>query len=135
MKVTVNRPVDIDVQYVRLVIPVGPDGEDMPEEFPFRQGNVWDATIDISTGEIVGWPKGVKGAKLDIKVRDEGSYYLLDADMNVVGEKEEDYVPDIIPNVGDYVTLEISDVGLVRNFMAREHFVKERIKQFFGDDE
>lgn len=112
MKITVNRPVEIDVAYIQVILPVKYDEEDMPNDFPFRVNDVWTATIEIATGRIFNWP----GTKHDfyMKVTDGGSYVLLDSDLKSVATKEQEYVPCCIPGAyGDYVDFTIATDGTI----------------------
>lgn len=130
MKLTVKKPVEIEVKYVRLSVAVRYDEEDMPNDFPFRKGDIWDVTIDTDTGTIVDWPQGVEHS-LHMKVCDEGSYWLLDAERNVVGQIENDYVPNgVIPgSYGDYIEIAIQDDGTIENWPSRID-----VSAFFPED-
>ena len=125
--VTVNKPTQLTIDSVRLILPVNYNEEDMPNDFPFRTGNMWDVTIDIETGQIRNWPKGV-AHDLYMKVTDGGTYQLLDANGAVVAEIEENYVPNkLIPGeYGDYVDLDIADDGVVMNWPKRPN-----VSEFF----
>lgn len=123
------------VKYIRLVLPVRYDEEDMPNYMPFRNGNVFDITYDIKSGDIVDFMKDAidfKGiiswnnledrvsANMledhyifmldDMKVADKGKYYLLDENLNILYSLEEEYVPDshsVHGEYGDYINLHI----------------------------
>lgn len=123
MKATIEKvtTVEVDIKTVRMVIRIHDD--DMPKDFPFRIGETWAACVDVETGKIQDWPKGVS-QRLHIKVCDGGSYYLLDGAGSVVGAIEQDYVPHgVIPGEwGDYVILDIAEDGTIRNWKQRPHF-------------
>lgn len=53
MKTTVKIPTEIDIRYVRVHLPVRYEDEDMPYDFPFRNGDWWTAVIDIDSGKIL----------------------------------------------------------------------------------
>ncbi len=116
MKIKVTRPVEIDVKYVRIVAAVRYDEEDIPNDFPGRRGDVWEVTVDIETGKILDWP----GPAFDVhmKVCDQGSYYLLDAEQKVLAAIEDNYVPnDLVPgSYGDYIEMNIAEDGTVTNW-------------------
>ena len=122
------------VKYIKLVLPVRYEDEDMPYDFPFRDGNVLTITYDYVTGEILNFPKyninelthwnltlkyRVNKENLeqdeifvlnDMKVTDEGCYYLLDCNLNVLYSLEQEYVPDsysVDGEFGDYINLHI----------------------------
>lgn len=130
MKVTVTRPVELEIDAVRLVLPMRYEDEDMPFDYPFRKDDVWDVIVEMDTGQIRNWPGG-HALDLYSKVCDEGSYYLLHG-TDVVAKIEEDYVPnELVPGAyGDYVDLEISDTGLIKNWKK-----KPRVGSFFGHND
>ena len=124
-----------NVKYIRLVLPIRYEEEDMPNCMPFRNGNIFDITYDIKNGNIVDFIKDaihidgiikwnstenrVSANMLednlifelnDLKVTDEGSYYLLDENLNILYSIKEDYVPDshsVDGEYGDYIHLHI----------------------------
>ena len=123
------------VKYLKLVLPVRYENEDMPKDMPFRNEDIFEVIYDIKTGDIlnysnininvdniVKWNKEFDrvSANLledclvfelnDLKVTDEGSYYLLDENLNVLYSIERDYVPDshsVDGEYGDYINLHI----------------------------
>lgn len=116
MKFMVRKLVKIDVAKIRISVAVEYDDEDMPYDFPFRSGDIWDVTINAETGRIYDWPQGV-AYDLYMKVCDLGSYFLLDSDGDVLGAIERDYVPDCIPgDYGDYIDLKIDGSGNITNW-------------------
>lgn len=134
MKLTVKRPVEIEVDAIRVELPVNYGEEDIPNNFPLRDGDMWRATIDIATGQIRDWPPyaGKEGSReLDMKVVDEGSYYLMSG-SEVVASIEQDYVPKCIPGrYGDYVELTIDANGRITNWIGRQ---KDIMESFFVAD-
>src|SRR5690606_20331282 len=98
------KPVEINVAYVSIAASVRYDEEDMPKDFPGRDGDMWNVTVDIDTGQIQDWPGIPEEFKLHMKVCDCGSYYLLDENDNVLAKRENEYVPELIPgDFGDYI--------------------------------
>ena len=127
----VPRPTVVNIAYVRMVLPVDYGDEDMPEDFPLRDGDTWDATVDLETGRILNFPEDYPEFDLHMKVCDGGVYKLHDA-SHVVLATIEDYVPSLIPNeYGDYVTLKIAG-GVITNWKKPN---KSKIMQFFGKAE
>ncbi len=65
------------------------------------------------------WPKGEKG-NLEMKICDEGSYYLLDENYKTILSIEEDYVPNkLLPgSYGDYLKLDIGENGVISNWYS-----------------
>jgi hypothetical protein len=78
---------------------------------------MWNATIEIDTGIIVGWPQGTSG-EFYMKVCDEGTYTLLDYGGNEIAKIENGYVPNgILPGeYGDYLGLNIDTTGRITNW-------------------
>ena len=130
MRFTVTKPVEIQVSFVRIAVAVRYEDEDMPFDFPGRIGDMWSVTVDIETGKILDWPEGVKH-ELYMKVCDEGSYYLLDSDMEAVGQIEQDYVPHgVVPGkYGDYIEMDIRSDGTIGNWPKRLD-----VSDFFPED-
>lgn len=116
MKFTVNAPQEIDVAFLKIDIPIRYGDEDIAYDFPLRDGDVWQATVDVSNGSIKDWPKGESGT-LYTKVTDSGTYSIHDADMNEI-KRIDDYVPHgMVPGeYGDYINLEIDESGVITNF-------------------
>jgi len=85
---------------------------------PCRDGDYWTPFIDITFGQILNWEKG-KTADIHYKICDDGTYTLLDADKNVIIEKE-GYVPDIMcprgGGYGDYIIMEVDAGGFIQNW-------------------
>lgn len=127
MKFKVLRPVEIDVGFVKVTLPVTHEEEDIPtNNFPLRDGNSWNAIINVETGRIEGWPEGQE-RKLFLKVVDGGSYQLLDSNRQPLVPSAEDegaglidgnYVPHgLIPGeYGDYVSFDINGHGVITNW-------------------
>ncbi len=119
MKIIVKVEKEIEVKYVRLEIAVRYDEEDIPNDFPLRQGDMWKGIIDVDNGSIVGWPKGEKG-EMYMKVCDQGTYELLDKDMESISILENEYVPNnLLPGeYGDYIDLKIDSNGTIYNWYS-----------------
>ena len=117
MKVKVRRVVEVEVAWVRVNVPVRYEDEDMPFDFPFRHGDVWEVDIEMDTGRINNWPGGV-GREIYMKVVDQGTYTLYGPHMEVIGRIEEDYVPHgVIPGeFGDYLHFKIDEDGRITNW-------------------
>jgi hypothetical protein len=133
MKITVKRKnqevKEYEVKYVQIDIPI--DFYDIPNDFPLavkisRNDPIgkWIAYVEIETGMIEGWKQGYAG-NLFAKVVDEGNYYLMDADKNIVAARN-GYVPNkLIPptdGYGDYIELEINKDGKITNWYENPSF-------------
>lgn len=130
MKAIVKVEKEIEIKFVKLSVAVRYDDEDIPFDFPFRNGDMWNAKIDIDNGSVVDWPQGQKG-NLEMKICDEGSYYLLDENENVILSIENDYVPNrLLPgSYGDYLKLHIGENGVISNWYS-----KPSIEDFLFED-
>jgi hypothetical protein len=128
MKLTKFVYTEHKIKYVRLSVPVIEDEDDIPKDFPFRiksksatDYDRWDITIDLDTKKIVDWPQGIK-KHVYMRVSDEGSYWLLDADKNVVSAIEKADAPiHLIPvEYGAYINLDIRADGSIRTFKGKD---------------
>jgi len=123
-------PKEIEIDAIRIQVDVRYEEEDMPNDFPFRRGDIWDVTVNLDTGEIQGWPKG-KEAKLYMKVTDCGCYHLMSHGA-IVAERNEEYVPHgVVPGeYGDYIDFKINGDGIITNWPKRPN-----LSVFFGDED
>lgn len=120
MKVPIKIIKEIEIKYCQVRVNVRNwensiiDG--VPDEegklTPCREGDLWCPLINIDTGEIINWSRGIT-AKIHFKVCDEGSYYLQDEECTSHLSIEEDYVPNLlIPGTyGDYIIMDIDING------------------------
>jgi hypothetical protein len=138
MKVIVQTEKEVDIRYLRIEAKVRHWGDsevngeydtEDGDNIPFKEGKLWKPLIDIDSGVVVDWPKGTT-AKVHYKVCDQGEYFLLDADHNVVLSLEGGhYVPNkLIPNHdefgdyiimnidGDYIIMDIDEGGKILNW-------------------
>jgi len=117
MKLTIIDRREVNVKYLSLSVAVQYDDEDMPHDAPLRYEDLWEAVIDLDTHAIEGWPQG-KTLAFDMKVRDQGTYILLDADRSEVARMENEYVPSrLLPgDYGDYLYLNIDETGKITNW-------------------
>jgi hypothetical protein len=117
MKYTINKPVKIDIKYLKIEVPVRYEDEDIPYDAPMRQGDEWNAIIDIDRGTILDWPVG-RSLDMYMKVCDSGCYHLLDGEMTAVASLINEYVPHgVVPGeYGDYIHLNIDKDGKILNW-------------------
>lgn len=98
---------------------------------PCRVGGMWKPIIDIDSGKILNWKKGVT-AEINYKVVDNGSYFLKDEEGGTVLSIENDYVPDIMcpedGGYGDYIIMKVGKDGQIGNWQIN-------IRAFQKDDE
>jgi len=133
MKFTVNKPVEVEISHVLINVPVRYGEEEIPNDFPLRDGETWRATVELDTGKIVEWPADKpERHSLSMKVRDEGTYKLLDPRGNQEGRTSPGYyVPHgVVPGeFGDYIHLEIEG-GIITNWPK-----KPDVSAFFADED
>jgi hypothetical protein len=122
------KPVELDIRSIILDLPVRYDEDDMPMDFPHRDGDRWRIEVLIDSGEILNWPEGVE-YDLYMKVVDGGTYTLNDANGEEVGAIYENYVPHgVVPGeYGDYVDLKIGGDGVIKNWPS-----EPSVEQFFS---
>lgn len=120
MKTTIKVKKEIEVKYVQLEVPVKYDDEDMPFDFPFRDGDIWSPLIDIDNGKIIDYEYSERWP-LHMKITDGGSYYLLDENKELLLKIEDDYVPNrLIPgSYGDYIEMNILPDGKIENWYKK----------------
>jgi hypothetical protein len=116
MKLVVSRPTKIEVVAIKCEMAVRYEEQDIPNDFPLRNGDTWTGVVDIETGIIRDWPQGKEGS-MHMKVCDEGTYTLLGPNDKVWATREEEYVPGCIPNsYGDYVDFDIDATGKIADW-------------------
>ena len=103
------------------------------DKIPLRKGDTWDITIDLESGIIENWTKGVT-ASVHYKVCDAGAYQLIDYDGNVMAERDH-YVPSFLApkggGYGDYVVINIDENGYIEDWKADSY----ELQDYFGDEE
>ncbi len=142
-----------NVKYVKIEVAVRYDEDDIPNNFPFRKNNLLILTVEHPSGKIIGFPidymfdhewminnLGIKTTEdilntkrfhLGMKITDQGSYYLLDENMNEIASIENDYVPDrysIPGEFGDYLNFYINlETRIIENWYGQNSSFKEFI--------
>lgn len=131
MNVTIKRPTTVNVTRIGLKLAVNYEEEEIPNDFPMRQGDLWSVSIDMDSGRISNWPQG-KEAKIHLTVKDCGSYYLYDSEGELVAKMENDYVPHgVVPGkYGDTVELTIASDGTITNWSKHPD-----LSEFFRDND
>lgn len=99
-------------------------------KMPCVSFDCWEPRINIATGQILNWEKGVT-AKIYYKVCDECRISIV-AGENIVYD-EEDYVPDFLcpdeEGYGDYIIMSIDADGYINNW---NH--DKSVEKFFEDN-
>lgn len=108
----------VNASAIKCVLPVRYGDEDIPYTFPGRANDVLTITLDIDTKKVRDWPGDFGPYRVNMKVVDQGCYYLLDVDGVEIARSEHGYVPNkIVPGkFGDYVILDIGADGSIRNW-------------------
>lgn len=132
MKITITRPVEIDVSHILIDVPVNYGIEEMSAYLPFRANDRWCAKIHLETGCIDGWPQGTR-AEVFLTVRDSGSYSLLSPTGDEI-VKIETYVPNrLVPGeYGDTIQFKVAANGMIEEW--RQPTPRD-FGAFFGDNE
>lgn len=120
MKITIVKRVEAVAKHLKMSVAVRYGDEDMPFDAPMREGDIWKAMIDLSEGRVLDWPMGQTLSFEDMKVCDQGTYILFDADNNEI-TRIEGYVPNkLLPGkYGDYLSLDIDETGKITNWLDR----------------
>lgn len=123
MKITIPTTVTKNVKWLRITIPINYGDEDMPFDFPQREGDVWNVLIDMEEGKIKHWPAGF-AYNLFVTVKDGGTYRLYDDNGIEIASIEEYYVPnDVIPGeFDDVIKLDIAADGTITNWIRNPNF-------------
>ena len=123
MKTEITVKKEVDIKFVDLEVAVRYEEEDMPIDFPGREGDLWCARITVDTGMIEGWPEGLE-ADLHMKICDEGTYRIIDDKGEIIASIENDYVPNsLIPgSYGDYIEMKIDGTGRITNWPKHPTF-------------
>jgi hypothetical protein len=125
MKITLKIEKEYDVKYIHAKVGVrywddaivnGLNDVD-GSMIPCRKGDYWCPIIDVETGHIINWKEGVV-ADVHYKCCDDGEYYLLDEDKEIITQTE-GYVPSSLcpsDGYGDYVIMKIDESGKIEGW-------------------
>lgn len=99
-------------------IPCAVKVKDKPTTCIYSDHYRWQPIIDVNTGNIVNWEKGVK-AIVHYKVCDDGKYSLLDKNRKEIISIDS-YVPEVLcPNNeghGDYIIMIVDQDGFIKDW-------------------
>ena len=88
------------------------------QEIPLHSGKYWQCVIDVDTGVIQDWPKGIT-AKFCSKVCDDGTYSIFDANKQVI-KTYDGYVPECLAiddsGYGDYIIITVDKNGKIKDW-------------------
>lgn len=122
-KFTVTKEFDVEYLFVEAGVRYWEDAtidgiQDEDGNIPCRDGDCWKPLININTGKIINWTQGVR-ANIHYKVCDNGTYKLLDANMELI-KKIRDYVPKMLSpkeeGWGDYIIMDIDADGQIKDW-------------------
>jgi len=139
MEFKMMKPVDVEVKVLRANL--GDLGErlDYKDEIEFGKESFGSMTellqaypklagkynglptleleIDLETGNVLNWPKGVRFEFYDFKINDTGIYTLIGKDGKVLNTLES-YVPECLGEggYGDYLEFEIDEDAHIVNW-------------------
>jgi len=90
-----------------------------PSLHGIKSPSVSSTPLTVASGIMVNWNQGVK-ADIHYKICDDGRYFLLDENNNVVMSIEDDYVPNCLSpksnGYGDYIIMDVSEDGKISNW-------------------
>jgi hypothetical protein len=126
--VNVNVPVIIEKQAttIKCELAVQYGEEDIPNNFPGRNGDLLTIVLDLNTKKVRDWPADYGEAGCHMKVCDQGTYTLIDDVGEEIVRIENDYVPSCIPQqYGDYVEFDIAPDGTLIGWEPNAREVEE----------
>lgn len=101
------------------------EGEIYGTEYPLVAKGMWSGVIELKKHKLLNWKPEYGNLYLQAKVRDSGTYFLLDKDRKAIS-KIAGYVPNgLIPepdDCGDYIRLKINSDGTIENWSAPPDF-------------
>ena len=130
MKVRILTPTVADIKYLKAVIdnPYYEDFEvndkeieswdELPSCMKGADGDI-EFAVDIETGKILGWEEGTTFVACS-KVRDSGTYWLMDGDYDRAIPSLNRYVPCMLDTrgdgFGDYMQFTVDTHGYIVDF-------------------
>lgn len=130
MKIIVKQEVEVEAKTLHVEAGVrywqdskinGVEDDSKDPKIPCAIGGLWKPIIDIDSGQILNWTKGVT-ADVHYKVCDSGSYWVRDETGKIILSREDDYVPSILcpeeNGYGDYIIMYIDENGFIQNWKA-----------------
>ena len=130
MKAKVKIETEIEVTLIGMDLAVRYGEEDIPNDFPGRQGDTLSLTVEIDTGRIRAFPED-READIYMKVTDGGTYRIHSPDGTMLKELVNEYVPHgLVPGeYGDYVDFKIKG-GIITNWPKRPS-----LRDFYPEEE
>nr|DAX18964.1 MAG TPA: hypothetical protein [Caudoviricetes sp.] len=116
MKVTVYKPVELEIHTVRIEVELHDDvSENLPKHL-FNDDGELDLLIEVDTGKVVSW-QGNEPVSIHDNIRNNGVYTLFKCG-DEVARLDNYYIPhDLIPGKrGEYIHIDISADGVITNW-------------------
>ena len=125
LKIKVIQEVDIKTLHVNAGVRYWEDAiiDGISDEgnIPCREGEYWCPVINVESGIITNWTKGVT-AEIYYKLCDDGTYSLRDEAGRTWFVKE-DYVPSCLcpkeNGYGNYIIMDIDADGKIANWVFK----------------
>lgn len=128
MKAIIAARREVEIATVMIRIPVRYGDDNMPYDFPLRNGDEWRAVVDIDTGKLHDWPKG-KSATLSMGVCGGGAYSLYNKSGSKLAVIANHIPHGVIPGEGNnYIRLSIDGNGVILNWPQSPD-----VSEFFKD--
>lgn len=114
----ISAPVmtELEVEYIKIDIPIRYT-EDLPEDLPGFDGEIWGAIISLVDGAIRNWPKNF-GSAVEVfqKITDGGNWTLLDKQFKSIATRSW-YAPEFFPGGNsDYIDIRINEKGVIERW-------------------
>lgn len=99
----------------------GEDDTEQGDNIPCKKGDYWMPTINLKTGQIINWKKGIT-AFIHYKVCDECAYNIVNEDETILHSVEWGYVPKWLAPAddtpcGDYIIMRIDENGYIEDWI------------------
>lgn len=125
-KIKVEKEVEIKTLHVEAKVRYWEDSEvngepdtENGDNIPCKVGEIWELLIDVDSGKITNWTKGVT-ASIHYKVCDCCAWEIKDENGEVVMSVENEYVPGTLcpkeQGYGDYIIMDINEDGLIEDW-------------------
>ena len=95
------------------------DTQDNEGTIPLREGESWHIVIEIESGLVIGWPKGIH-AEVCYKVCDAGEYWLLNDKKERILKWHSGYAPFSFFKETDYIRLNINGNGIIEDWSPND---------------
>jgi hypothetical protein len=117
MKVTVYKPVELEIHTVRIEVELHDNVSERLPKHLFNDDGELDLLIEVDTGKVISW-QGNEPVSIHDNIRNNGVYTLFDKCGGKVASLGNYYIPhDLIPGKrGEYIHIDINDDGIVTNW-------------------